>query len=283
MIFRLMRSFGEVEIILVTNSESVSAIARTIYEFGESCAKYPSTTISVMLDLDGVSFTVSCDGIKKNHLSIECALGYFEDILDSKLRFISMPTEVSLHASSAVWRKRGIACLGVSGSGKTTLALSLSRLCDGFMGDEYATLNLQNGIIRQARFPPHIKVQKLPLIANGAGCAIETSSGLRSWVCTPNSLGSFWGLDIAALGAVVFPKYIPSAKCEISILSALEFCKLFLLSSLCCGERASMLIDVTRLIGRGKIPILSVRYGNDTNAARAIVRFLEEEYGWASD
>lgn len=209
---------------------------------------------------------------------LEHVLGSIDESLDKMIRMQVDERTCSLHASSSAVLGSAVACAGVSGSGKTTLALALAAVGDGLIGDEYAFLDLDTGMLEHEAHPVQVKVDcgtAAEENAVGSGLGMVSRWGVSTVAKSPADAGARFLPGSHRLKMIVFPRFDSSANgASLFKVPIAALPQMLLTSAVGGGGRVQLFKAMTRLASKGGVGFCEARYNDADEAAKAIVSLL---------
>lgn len=207
-------------------------------------------------------------------------IGYLDSQLDKLIRSNIKEGFASAHASSSALFGKAIVCMGLSNSGKTTLALALSKIGDGFIGDEYASIDLSYGLLTHERYPVQIKPgSKTLLRISEDGLPVLNESGYATEAYSPEQLGVISLSGFFNIRALLFPTHSENRTASEIERVSVNCLPELIMPSLIGGEnRSALFSDTLRFIASNHVPCYSIKYSNCHDAALAIKKTFSPYY-----
>lgn len=213
-------------------------------------------------------------------------IGYIDWLVDDTLRLKTSSEIVSIHGSSSIVQGKTMTCIGVSNSGKTSLSLSIAKMKGGYIGDEYASINLTSGHISHEDYPIQIKQASDRLFEDPVNPPLPVMSrtGVLSKASLPEDYGIATFKGDYPIGMLLFPSYNPFSKksniCKINIRS---LHKVLMPSVVGLGSRSAIFTSLLRIIISNRIPCYSVEYSDCAAASAAIILMVVQQENWSDD
>lgn len=190
-------------------------------------------------------------------------------------------TRCTMHASSACVNGKAIVLVGRSGAGKTSLSLLLARY-GVYLGDEYASVDLNSGRIEQEPYPVQIKEEGqllFPGVWNEKYLLVAQESGTISRLVPVSCVVrekmpiSHQGCEI---GAIVFPHYAPLPyRALLKRTPVSRLLRQLLESCAYEGSRRVLLPLLLELIERKGIPTFDLFFSDGETAAAQLAQLLD--------
>jgi len=216
--------------------------------------------------------------------SLASLLGAIDAFLDERIRSQASSDLCSVHAATVVNSGNAITCIGQSGSGKTTLSVFLAiESHGGYLGDEYAFLDLTNGTICHEKHPIHVKTASphaaTARMAGKEYLSVLSSCNVLSNVYAPEDFGMECLEGGFLLATIVFPQFTHGkSSTAIRRAAVKELPGLLMPSSVGNTNRALLFQSLMHLIARNHIALYRVQYGDAKDAARKIIARIKEDY-----
>lgn len=204
-------------------------------------------------------------------------IGYLDNELDILFRSNIIEGFLSVHASSSCISGKTVMCVGLSNAGKTTLSLAIAKIGDGFLGDEYASVRLSDGLLKHERYPVQIKEMSKHVLGSPSypGLPLLSEFGAMTEACLPEDYGIRTLRGPRRVQVLLFPAFCGTwAQPTIEKLGIGSLPELLMPSVMGRGERSSMFSSIARLLARRGISCYSLRYANCNDAALAVRRTL---------
>jgi hypothetical protein len=202
-------------------------------------------------------------------------------IFGTALRDDITETFCTLHASSVLIGERAVSLLGASGAGKSTLALLLAQYgC--YIGDEYACLDLENGLLRHEYYPIQLKEGSrylFPLLPFDDALALRGDSSVNSYLIPLNSVehDELAYCHGRRLGALIFPQFNEQCtKTTISRLSIAELPSVLLVSAKNRETPQALFCRFVRFIALNSITVISIEFRCGIDAASELANYLKD-------